>query len=272
MNPPLSKACLLATLYVLFRVLVRVRRSSNIELNTRHRELAYNPSTVKSQPSCQSWFGACVCTASELAEAVARVSTTDSVHGSSTIIALCRSSRIQLSQPINVSFKSIALRCGGRSFWNALIQRACIIDGNKTTRLLNGQDAVLSLHGIVLVNGQLSPNEDGGALAMTNSIVTLDSCHLSNHSAPNGAGGAMYLDGGSLNASRTVWINNTAVDGGALAVRNNARVTIAYNRFLKNQARAGGAGIFNSGTVWVESTMFLSNTATSVVSTFEPQS
>jgi hypothetical protein len=266
MNPPLGKAFLISALLALFRVLVCARRGNDIKLSTRHRELAYNASTATSQPSCQSWFGACACTASELAEAVARVNMTESARDPSTRIALCRSSRIQLCQPINVSFKSIDLRCGGGSFWNALLQRACVIDGNKTTRLFTGQDAALSLHGIVLVNGQAPPNADGGALAVTNSIVKLDSCHLSNHSAPNGAGGAVYLDGGSLNASRTIWINNTAIDGGALAARNDASVTIASNRFIENQARAGGAGIFHSVTVSVESTVFMSNRATSVVS------
>jgi hypothetical protein len=83
----------------------------------------------------------------------------------------------------------------------------------------------------------------------------------------------VYMQSGGLKSTHTVWFNNSAPDGGAVAVKgsrpsSSSHVALYSNAFGHNSATAGGAGIFQGGIVLVNDTLFVANAASSLVRVF----
>lgn len=156
-----------------------------------------------------------------------------------------------------------------------------------------GEGSATVLDGFTIRNGDRgsAPNENGGALLISNSSPTIRNCHFLNNHAY--AGGAVITTGGSSPLFEDcVFLNNTAVHqgGGAYTVGGNPRfvrctfdgntanygagflarttpgslVLIEESTFVANSSLlgyGGGFAKFDNGSVTISRTRFLSNSA-----------
>ena len=92
--------------------------------------------------------------------------------------------------------------------------------------------------------------------------LTLVDCFVSNNvsQATNGKGGAVYAESGSISASRTTFVDNTATNGGAVYVKSGIA---SFNDcfFRENRATTGDGGAINStaSVLTVDNASFLKN-------------
>jgi hypothetical protein len=245
---------------------------SNVETTTEP-QLESRALGIFDRPKCgKEWgFGiaSCICNAAELSQAIAAIPTINTADVSPTKIALCSSSYITLDSTIDLSNKAIAMQCGGGIFSWAQ-SKSCVLDGDHITQMFTGHDAWVSIRGVVLINGYVSPPSEiaattvldrgGAALKLSDSFLIIDSCRFSNNAAPTGPGGAIHFVGGTMRIASTEFLSNSAMVGGAVSV-SNANVDIESSALHRNQAQEGGAMHVQDVTLNVVKTTFFHNDA-----------
>ncbi|MCA9982366.1 MAG: hypothetical protein KDD89_16085, partial [Anaerolineales bacterium] len=76
------------------------------------------------------------------------------------------------------------------------------------------------------------------------------------------SGGAMQVrNGARVSLSRLIFVENAATRGGALYVTAGATAVVNSSRFLDNQSSTDGGAIFAEGTVELNNTLLVGNTA-----------
>jgi predicted outer membrane repeat protein len=115
---------------------------------------------------------------------------------------------------------------------------------------------------------------EGGAVATANSSSsTVLSCTFSNNQALAGDGGAMRVEGHSINMFNSTFSGNSAVDdGGAIALVNGGSINGSSNTFSGNAAGGTGKQLYlNASIVWLAGNIIASgggiNDITNVAST-----
>ena len=106
-------------------------------------------------------------------------------------------------------------------------------------------------------------NDFGGAINSYNSEIIIDNCTFSNNHGEYG--GAIYLNGGKLDITEAVFLNNYAYRyGGAIACENSAVVNISKSKFFNSKTinGAGGAIYLKYSTGNVEYCEFSNSNAT----------
>jgi CSLREA domain-containing protein len=102
----------------------------------------------------------------------------------------------------------------------------------------------------------------GGAIATVAHSTTVTNSVFSNNSASNGGGG-IYNGGETLSIIDSSFHQNSAlVWGGGIANHLNGNLTISNSRLVENSAWNGG-GISNAGSLTIQKTEFLNNSALS---------
>ena len=120
-------------------------------------------------------------------------------------------------------------------------------------------ECVVSISGLTLTRGHSSGM--GGGLRADGTELTLNDVQfIGNHS--NDGGGAMFLNNVMANMTDVVFINNeTRGVGGAIEIRDNSSVIINQGIFDGNTASRGGAIAQNGGTLTLNRSQLLKNTA-----------
>lgn len=133
--------------------------------------------------------------------------------------------------------------------------------------------AHLEIQRLRLIHGK---NASGGSISVKNGgLVVRNSVFEANQTqdvAPDeihGWGGAIYLNGGSLEVFNSEFLNNqsdinTAFAGGAIAVQAASMVSVRDSVFKGNRAQRGGAlyfESFNSDIFQIQNSVFESNSA-----------
>lgn len=126
------------------------------------------------------------------------------------------------------------------------------VNGAGEVSLFHASGGTLRLSGLSLVDGV---GEDGGAIHVVDSELTLERCTFSGNNASN-SGGAVYSADSKLTLDHCTFSGNTAIDGGALfAFTSGSSVTtvdVALNScaFSDNHATTGwGGAIYASSLV-----------------------
>ncbi|MCE9625710.1 MAG: hypothetical protein K8R69_09740, partial [Deltaproteobacteria bacterium] len=146
------------------------------------------------------------------------------------------------------------------------------IEGDAQSRIFDIADGkTVSLSDLTLRNGT---STTGGAIRNKGGTLNLDSVHLTQNSAPQGDGGALYQVKGITNIAASSFTANEAKNGGALYVAagnvhlenstlgknsatdlgggaiviNGAVLNVNYATISKNSAAEGG-GIWGGGTL-----------------------
>jgi hypothetical protein len=186
---------------------------------------------------------------------------------------LCRNSQITLTAAIDISGKSIDIQCPKEA--TGILGRReshCSIDANHGGRIFVGEDAQLRISGVDLRNAAAVPlrdgdsGTDGGAIRLFHSHIVISACTFSQNEALQGAGGAVFVTGGSLVITGSKFRNNYGGDGGGIAAHDTI-VNITDSSFERNKAAsAAGAMIFRGGSIVIRSTMITENTANTAVS------
>lgn len=230
----------------------------------------------------------CVCDEAGLRQAIQNAipykpdNSTNSTSTASTssplasVIHLCRKSQISVTAAIDISGKSIDIQCPTEV--TGIISRRetrCSIDANHGSRIFAGENAQLRISGVDLRKAAVVPirntddsSTDGGAIRLFNSQIVIADCTFSQNEALQGAGGAVFVKGGSLVISGSEFCNNYGGDGGGIAAHDTI-VNITDSSFKRNKAAsAAGAVIFSGGNIVIRSTMITENTANTAVSIF----
>ena len=141
-------------------------------------------------------------------------------------------------------------------------------DGN-TNGCIGGKNAIL-----YIVDSNLTSNiaeQNGGAMNINSSQVTLDNCLLINNIARwynhaddwwEGQGGAVYAHNSQLTLGNCSLINNTAGRFGGAVFAGNGRVTVGNCSLINNTAGSGGAVSADNSQVTLGNCSLINNTAT----------
>jgi len=170
---------------------------------------------------------------------------------------------------------SITFNCGGPATIHLttlkIITATQTIDGGGTvtlegdfqTRLIEvSSTATLTLANITLCEGT-SNTVDGGAIANHGSL-TMDGVTVRNNLMVGRDAAGLFTDGPSVKIQNSLFRNNAAVNGGAIAVGPAAvppAVQISNTQFTGNGADSGGAIRAAAGSLVVVDSAFTSNSA-----------
>ena len=114
-----------------------------------------------------------------------------------------------------------------------------------------------------IANAIVDQYADGGALAFSNSIVTLDQNVYANNGACT-SGGAIYISESDLYSSNNSFFYNFASEHGGALYAINAFISDTESYYSENEAgKNGGAVIANEGTIEVDTCTFFHNSAKS---------
>lgn len=118
-------------------------------------------------------------------------------------------------------------------------------------------DSILELSNLLLQNAE--GTDDGGVIHLTSSDLVLEDVVFFNN-ATDGAGAAIYADGGSVTARRAEFTGNTALGtGGAIAVQGGT-LSVTASDFESNEGERGGAVYATGGAVEIDGSLFDGNT------------
>ena len=138
-----------------------------------------------------------------------------------------------------------------------------VVDGNSTTRLFTVVNATLHLSG---VNVSYGSSIVGGAIAASESTLTLNRTNFVGNSATAGSGGAIYVtDGSSVTCTGdgTFADNWAALDGGALYATGSSTVSCGGSWMNNVAGDSGGAvGVHHRSSMsWNGEAIFSYNSA-----------
>lgn len=143
------------------------------------------------------------------------------------------------------------------------------LDGGDADRIFNGSNAVVSISGLTLANGD-SPN-DGGAAEFRYGSLTLDDVIVTGSQA-GGYGGGIYLYGNDVTITNSRFSGNQAgsYGGGFCAygsfpVAPTDAISITGSTFTGNQSGSDGGGIAlydNRADVTIDNSTIANNTVT----------
>lgn len=138
------------------------------------------------------------------------------------------------------------------------------ISGNNHSRIFEvSKGAQVSVSGLTIAKGFAA---NGGGV-LNNGTLTISDSTLSGNSATATAKGATHA-GGAIDNFGTLSVNgctlsaNSAFPGGGIDNNSNGTVTVSASSFSGNSASIGG-GVLNRGTLSVNNSLFLNNTAAS---------
>ena len=146
------------------------------------------------------------------------------------------------------------------------------IDGAGLNGIFDVWKANVVLKDIVFVNGKgdISKENCGGALTVTNPITNLTVINCTFKDCVANKGGAIDLMDSSVKVYNSTFINNTAYCGGALYLNSASTTTVIDGcDFVSNKATStgtagGGAAVqLQSGNLVVNASSFISNVAVS---------
>jgi len=172
---------------------------------------------------------------------------------------------------------------------------AITINGNRTDRLLNINNANVSIDSLTLINGVSGNANNGGAIYASLSTLTINNSSISENGALFGAGGGISAsrsssvtinnsniydnyangNGGGIDVSfsSTVTLNNSSVSdnfaqfcGGGVRVRINSALIVANSTITDNITYRGGGGIYstNNGVIRLANSTVSGNEASSL--------
>lgn len=137
-----------------------------------------------------------------------------------------------------------------------------IIDahGRGAVFVVEAGTADVCLQGMTLTGGN---SRAGGAVATHHGAqVTLRDCRFAHNRASNGRGGAINIQRGSVRLERCELVQNTASEGGAVFVGEDAQADLRNCWLAQNSAERGGALAFGDGArVHIEDTRLEENEA-----------
>ena len=146
------------------------------------------------------------------------------------------------------------------------------LSGNHASRIMTttGQNTDTVIRDTTFINGntlgETYGDREGGAIRSYGSSLTIENSTFSANQSHDrydeygDAGGAVYVSGGVLTVSSSVFVDNVGRVGGAIAtgVGGAANVTIRDSTFSNNTAAAGGAMIIN-GSLQLEDSLIDGN-------------
>ena len=131
------------------------------------------------------------------------------------------------------------------------------IDGAGYTAKLGGavfveDGGMLTMRNVTIQNcfaGSTAAYGGGGAVYVNNHggevpVFTAVDCRFINNSTPNGNGGAIYGSKGNVNLEGCVFEQNSAANGGAVAMDNVCELTMTGCRLEDNRALVGGGAVY----------------------------
>ena len=124
-----------------------------------------------------------------------------------------------------------------------------IINGGGLDRVFHVQDGnTVTFRNLTIRNGVPSA-VGGGILVDNNSTVIIEYCQVSNNTALPAGGGLYVTNGAAATVNNSVFLENSASNGGAIGVYPATVVTIRNTLFSGNQAGRGG-GLFVDGSIF----------------------
>lgn len=204
--------------------------------------------------------GSCICDEADLQAMVAETS-----GPLTTTIRLCRGTQLDITNTLDVTDKNLHLECPKPWWFFFPSSQQCTLDGGGSTRLVEGSNSILRLTNLRLQQAQTmsifaaNSSPDGGAIQLVDSFLHLEKCDLRENVAPGGAGGAVHLMGGRLLVQDSVFLDNMAMDGAAIATGETETTTMSNTVFEDNTSGAGGTVIVLGGQTQVEDVKFIGN-------------
>lgn len=178
----------------------------------------------------------CICHEDKLRAAFAKAGSNALLP---TVIQLCYGSVFTLSTPIDITGKSFSLNC--------LRPEQCEFNGNNSQVFVGAPVKAIF---VFLTISSAESVTNGGAMHLTGGKTRFINLQVKNNFS-NATGGAIFVEGPNteLEFSGTIFQDNYANSGGAIAVSNGAKVTSLRSSFLRNNANeTGGAVHMDSGT------------------------
>ena len=152
---------------------------------------------------------------------------------------------------LNVTGCTFTNNSSGQSFGGAIFTLS-----QSVISLLNVSNSVFANNS--LTNNSGAGPDGGGAImaeTQTNSVDTIIGCTFSNNRAiglfGNTYGGAIQLNGGTLNIGSSTFVNNTATGAGSLGgaiYADSGTVNMSFCRLAGNTALAGASALYNHGS------------------------
>jgi hypothetical protein len=172
------------------------------------------------------------------------------------VITLCGDTIIYMDETAHLSNLIIDFKCASSG---------CTLDGSGLTRILSGQNSVVSLNGIQLQNGYADTG-DGGALDFKGSTIKLINSYFVYNTVSAGNGGVIALTASTLTLENAIFEWNTASSsGGAMyLVGSTLTATTGFSSFYENSAFDSAAMNLMSSTSTMKNVYFGSNNAEDV--------
>jgi len=112
-------------------------------------------------------------------------------------------------------------------------------------------------------DGNISHGNGGGIYNQGGNLELTDSVLVNNEAESDNGGGGIYVNGGTLTVKSSTFITNIANEDGG-GVMNLTTTTITNSTFFGNIAGTAGGGVSNGGTLTVENSTFSENDAPAV--------
>lgn len=158
---------------------------------------------------------------------------------------------------------------------NVIIQRENNTPQFRIFNIENTSATPVRMRGLAIANGQLPTfgnvniASNGGGIRLANGLLSLENVSIRDNQAPQGAG-IVVSTNTTLNLTNSFIINNISnannntttrlsQRGGGILIENNAVVNATNSLIANNIASNGGAGIFSSGTLNLNSVTFAGN-------------
>ncbi|MBQ9372879.1 MAG: hypothetical protein IJU03_11885 [Thermoguttaceae bacterium] len=183
-----------------------------------------------------------------------------------TFAASLKGKTIKLTKELTIPKQGVTIDAS--SLWNSSANAPGItIDANFTGRILSASGRAFSLIGLRLANGKTS--KDGGALYLTNSSITIDSCVFENNKG--GYGGAIAVSNSKVNTVTILnskFVGNKAeaessMGGAIYAQGSKGTVEIVNCLMASNSAAYGGVATFASSPTTLKNVTLAGNSASS---------
>ena len=177
-------------------------------------------------------------------------------NGGGTITFACSGTIVFISQ--KVIEESITIDGTG--------QDVTLSGGNATRLFLIDAPGVLDLRHLTLSNGagiDAGGPGAGGAVTVSTGLLKLSNVTLRNNVAPNGGGGAVFLNSNAkAEIEYSVFHNNRSLGGGAIYNNSGATLKITDSHLYSNTTDGPyGGAIQNLGVLAANDTLFTGNTA-----------
>jgi len=101
----------------------------------------------------------------------------------------------------------------------------------------------------------------GGSISSINSNMQINNTIFQNNMVDNGVGGSLYIEKTNSLIANSTFINNSAIQGGAVIIIDENENILNNNTFTQNMAQEGGALYTTKSISYLDKCIFNNNTA-----------